>query len=251
MCSNTSPLEWCSNKDGLVFSVDKEVVPLFAIVFDQGCIGENDRLIVMIPRESADKSLQNGVHFRFLGETLVKNAQMILVQGLRAAQLFFDKDKGMFQRFDKKNLVKNDIKVGFGKEFRVRKDLLEVENGKVVETGMRGANDVIFRIFEERRDFPNAIKDKRIHGIIGRTFPIEFGIVLAVDGATQVFVFENASLVEKIERGDIGGVVFHLYDRSEMTLYEIVCVIGRGSEMNDANLFLDKIREFHELRSNK
>ena len=94
----------------------------------------------------------------------------------------------MFGRFDKNDLVENDIKVGFRQELRLGENLLEVEDGKVVETGMRGANDVIFGIFEERIDFPNAIKDKRIDRIVGRMFPIEFGIVLALNGATQVFV---------------------------------------------------------------
>jgi hypothetical protein len=46
-------------------------------------------------------------------------------------------------------------------------------------------------------------------------------------------------------------VLFHLNDRGEVAFQKIIRVIRRGSEMNDPNLFLDEIREFHDTRAHK
>jgi hypothetical protein len=74
--------------------------------------------------------------------------------------------------------------------------LSEVEDGKIVVTGMGRAYDMIFRFLcEVRSKFANATKDEGIDGILHGILPREFGIVLALNGTTKVFVFEDTTLV--------------------------------------------------------
>jgi len=157
----------------------------------------------------------------------------------------------MSGRFDKKNLVKNDIKVSFRQEVRMRKYLLEVENGKVVETGVRSANDVVSRFFEEGSDFADPFKYFGIHIVRRRMFPIQFGIVLVGQRATQVLVFKNPALVKKIKGRDIGSVLLHPYDGGEFIVHEILGVVGRGSEMHNANIFVNEIVKLHDVSVKK
>jgi len=168
-----------SNKDGrsIGFDISENIIPVCFIFCNQSWIGKDNRIhVFVIPGKSSNQSLQDGIHVWFFGVALVQDPQVVLGQGFGATQLFFDKDKGMFVRFDMEKIVK--FNVHFREERGIGKDLAKVEDGDIMKIRMRGSYNMRARIFrKERFEFPYVVKCVRIDGIRRGVFPGNLGVI--------------------------------------------------------------------------
>jgi hypothetical protein len=89
---------------------------------------------------------------------------MILLECLSTAQLLFDEEKGMLGRFDFEDLVHIHLRICLRDESGAREYLFEIENGNIVVKGVRGSDDMVFRIvFEKGTEFAYSFKYLHVH----------------------------------------------------------------------------------------
>jgi hypothetical protein len=251
MCYIKKDLEFSPDEDEVAWAlVLKEIDPMIAILLHELLVGKDDGIVGMITRNPANKPLQNGIHVWLARNPLVQNPKMVLAKGLGTAQLLLDKEKGVLFRLDGKNRI--HVSVHFREEARMRESPHEVENGKVVPESVRGANDVVLGFFEKGPNLVNVVKYFRInlHPSIG-VLPVHRGIVLPVKEATQVLVLQNPALVKQGKCRYIRGVLLHEDNLREVVLDKVVGVGRSGGEVNNPDLFSNKVLEFHDACSNK